>query len=192
MKPRLLPFSSCWTRWKSTTMCSLSTPIWMCRPTSWSASANASRDGLLVLGVDPGLADTGYGAVRRLNGRLALITCGTVKTPANLAEPQRLRVLAEQLRALLAELHPQAAAFEELFFSKNVRTAMAVGQARGVALLSAVEAGADVHDSTPNQVKLSVTGYGGATKGQMLKMVQSRSEERRVGKECRTGWSRCH
>ena len=125
-----------------------------------------SNDGLLVLGVDPGLADTGYGAVRRVNGRLAMIACGTLKTPANLSEPQRLR-------ALMTELHPQAAAFEELFFSKNVRTAMAVGQARGVALLSAVEAGADVHEYTPNQVKLSVTGYGGATKGQMLKMVQS-------------------
>src|SRR5258708_32025580 len=73
----------------------------------------------------------------------------------------------------MAELHPQGAAFEELFFSKNVRTAMAVGQARGVALLSAVEAGAEVHEYTPNQVKLSVTGYGGATKGQMLKMGQS-------------------
>ena len=132
-----------------------------------------SSDGLLVLGVDPGLANTGYGAVRRLNGRLSLITCGTLKTPANLAEPHRLRVLAENMRTLLAELHPQAAAFEQLFFSKNVQTAMAVGQARGVALLSAVEAGAEVHEYTPNQVKLSVTGYGGATKGQMLKMVQS-------------------
>jgi crossover junction endodeoxyribonuclease RuvC len=132
-----------------------------------------SNDGLLVLGVDPGLADTGYGAVRRVNGRLTMIACGTLKTPANLSEPQRLRILAEQLRALMADLHPQAAAFEELFFSKNVRTAMAVGQARGVALLSAVEAGADVHEYTPNQVKLSVTGYGAATKGQMLKMVQS-------------------
>jgi len=145
----------------------------MFRPTFWSESANASNDGLLVLGVDPGLADTGYGVVRRLNGRLALVTCGTLKTPSNLAEPQRLRSLAEQLRALLSEIRPQAAAFEELFFSKNVRTAMAVGQARGVALLSAVEAGADVHEYTPNQVKLSVTGYGAATKGQMLKMVQS-------------------
>jgi crossover junction endodeoxyribonuclease RuvC len=132
-----------------------------------------SSDGLLVLGVDPGLADTGYGAVRRVNGRLALIASGTLKTPANLAEPKRLQVLAEQLRSVLAELKPQAAAFEELFFSKNVRTAMAVGQARGVALLAAVEAGADVHEYTPNQVKLSLTGYGGATKGQMLKMVQS-------------------
>jgi crossover junction endodeoxyribonuclease RuvC len=132
-----------------------------------------SSDGLLVLGVDPGLADTGYGAVRRQTGRLSLITCGTLKTPANLSEPQRLRVLAEQLRGLLGELRPQAAAFEELFFSKNVRTAMAVGQARGVALVCAIEAGAEVHEYTPNQVKLSVTGYGGATKGQMLKMVQS-------------------
>jgi len=132
-----------------------------------------ASDGLLVLGIDPGLADTGYGAVRRQHGRLCLVTCGTVKTPSNISEPKRLGILAEQLRALMAELHPQAAAFEELFFSKNVRTAMAVGQARGVALLSAVEAGADVHEYTPNQVKLSVTGYGGATKGQMLKMVQS-------------------
>ena len=132
-----------------------------------------SNDGLLVLGVDPGLADTGYGAVRRVDGRLALITSGTLKTPANLSEPQRLQVLAEQLRSVLAELKPQAAAFEELFFSKNVRTAMAVGQARGVALLAAVEAGAAVHEYTPNQVKLSLTGYGGATKGQILKMVLS-------------------
>src|SRR2546427_10208030 len=131
------------------------------------------NDGLLVLGVDPGLADTGYGAVRRPNGRLFLVTCGTVKTPSNISEPKRLGLLAEQLRALMAELHPQAAAFEQLFFSKNVRTAMAVGQARGVALLSAVEAGAAGHEYTPNQVKLSVTGYGGAPKGQMLKMVQS-------------------
>lgn len=132
-----------------------------------------SSDGFLVLGIDPGLADTGFGAVRRQNGRLALVACGTVKTPANLTEAHRLHVLAEQLRALMAEFHPGAAAFEELFFSKNVRTAMAVGQARGVALLAAVEAGIDVHEYTPNQVKLSVTGYGGATKGQMLKMVQS-------------------
>src|SRR4030081_3676735 len=124
--------------------CSRSTPTWMSRPTSWNASANVSSvtpsDGLLVLGIDPGLADTGYGAVRRQNGRLTMITCGTLKTPANLSEPKRLALLAGQLRALIADLHPQAAAFEELFFSKNVRTAMAVGQARGVALLAAAEA----------------------------------------------------
>lgn len=132
-----------------------------------------SNDGLLVLGIDPGLADTGYGAVRRHTGRLSLITCGTVKTPANLTEPERLKLLAQQLRSLLAELRPQATAFEELFFSKNVRTAMSVGQARGVALVCAAESGAEVHEYSPSQVKLSVTGFGGATKGQMLKMVQS-------------------
>src|ERR1700726_701507 len=177
MSRRRPPSSSCSTPWKNTMTCSRSTRTWMSRRTSSSASANVFRpegtDGLLVLGVDPGLADTGYGAVRRQNGRLTLVTCGTVKTPANISEPKRLGILAAQLRALMAELRPQAAAFEELFFSKNVRTAMAVGQARGVALLSAVEAGAEVHEYTPNQVKLSVTGYGGATKGQMLKMVQS-------------------
>src|SRR5213082_1139019 len=159
--------------WKSTTTSSPFTRTSMFPPTLWSASASVSSDGLIVLGVDPGLADTGYGAVRRQTGRLSLITSGTLKTPANISEPERLGLLAAQMRALLSELRPQAAAFEELFFSKNVRTAMAVGQARGVALLSAVEAGAAVHEYTPNQVKLSVTGYGGATKGQMLKMVQS-------------------
>src|SRR6202022_3377313 len=137
--------SSCWTPWKSSTMCSPSTRTWMSRPMSWSASANVSSvtasDGLLVLGVDPGPADTGYGAGRRQSGRLTLVTCGTLKTPANLSEPKRLALLAGQLRALIAELHPQAAAFEELFFSKNVRTAMAVGQARGGALLCAVATG---------------------------------------------------
>jgi crossover junction endodeoxyribonuclease RuvC len=133
----------------------------------------SSHDGMLVLGVDPGLADTGYGAVRRVNGKLALVACGSLKTPASMPDPSRLRLLAEQMRRLLGDLHPEVAAFEELFFSRNVRSAMAVGQARGVALLSAVEAGARVHEYSPAQVKLSVTGYGGATKAQMLKMVQA-------------------
>src|SRR5260370_41448333 len=103
-----------------------------------------ASDGLLVLGVDPGLADTGYGAVRRQNGRLFLVTCGTVKTPANISEPKRLGILAEKLRALMAELRPQSATFEELFFSKNVRTAMAGGQTRSVALIYAVQIVLDV------------------------------------------------
>src|SRR4029077_10582820 len=132
MRRRRHQFSSCWTPWKNTTTCSRSTPTWMFRRTSWNASANVSivtiNDGLLVLGVDPGLADTGYGAVRRQNGRLFLVTCGDVKTPCNISEPTRPGITAGQLRALMAELRPQAAAFEELFFSKNVRTAMAVGQ----------------------------------------------------------------
>src|SRR6202030_593352 len=109
---------------KNTTTYSPSTRTWMCRRTSWNASANVSsvtiNDGLLVLGVDPGLADTRYGAVRRQHRRLTIVTCATLKTPANLSEPKRLAILARQLRALIAELHPQAAAFEELFFSKNV------------------------------------------------------------------------
>ena len=133
----------------------------------------SSRDGVMVMGIDPGLADTGYGAVRRFNGRLSLVSCGSLKTPASLSDPDRLRLLAEQTRRLFDDLHPEVAAFEELFFSKNVRSAMAVGQARGVALLCAVEAGARVHEYSPAQVKLSVTGYGGATKAQMLKMVQA-------------------
>jgi crossover junction endodeoxyribonuclease RuvC len=130
-------------------------------------------DAGLVLGIDPGIADTGYGAVRRHGSRLSMVACGTLKTAATRSDPERLHLLAQQLRQIFSDLKPQAAAFEELFFSKNVRSAMQVGQARGVSLLVAVEAGADVHEYSPAQVKLSVTGYGGATKAQMLKMVQA-------------------
>jgi len=130
-------------------------------------------EGTLVLGIDPGIADTGYGAVRRQGPRLTLVTTGSLKTPAALSDPERLLVLAEQMRALLAQLRPGVAAFEELFFSKNVRSAMAVGQARGVTLLMAAEAGVQIHEYSPAQIKLSLTGYGGATKAQMLKMVQA-------------------
>jgi crossover junction endodeoxyribonuclease RuvC len=112
-----------------------------------------------------------------------MVTCGSIKTPASMADPDRLRLLAEQIRVLLAELHPEVAAFEELFFSKNVRSAMAVGQARGVAILSAVEAGARVHEYSPAQVKLSVTGYGGATKAQMQKMVQAVLQTRNLPRQ---------
>ena len=98
---------------------------------------------------------------------------GALKTPATLANPERLHILAEQMRALMAQLRPEVAVFEELFFSKNVRSAMAVGQARGVAILLAIEAGARVHEYSPAQIKLSLTGYGGATKAQMMKMVQA-------------------
>lgn len=133
---------------------------------------SATRDGAVVLGIDPGLADTGYGAVGREAGRLVLVSSGSVTTPASLREPERLRLLAEQMRKLLSELSPEVVALEEVFFGRNVRTAMAVGQARGVVLLTAVEAGARIHEYAPAQVKLSVTGYGGATKAQMLKMVQ--------------------
>jgi len=128
---------------------------------------------VLVLGIDPGLADTGYGAVRRDGDRLLMVRSGTIKTPASLPDPDRLRVLAQELRGLMAQLQPEVVAVEELFFSKNVRTAMAVGQARGVAILMAIEGGARIHEYTPPQVKLSVTGFGGATKSQMLKMVQA-------------------
>ncbi len=127
----------------------------------------------MVLGIDPGIADTGYGVVRRSAGHLTLITCGALKTPASLPEAARLRLLAEQMRVLLGELRPQVAVFEELFFSKNVRSAMAVGQARGVAMLVSIEHGAEIQEYAPAQVKLSLTGYGGATKAQMLKMVQA-------------------
>ena len=130
-------------------------------------------DETLVLGIDPGIADTGYGAVRREGGRLRLVTSGALKTPAAMTNPERLRLLAEQMRALVRQVEPEVAAFEELYFSKNVRSAMAVGQARGVALLVAVEAGARIHEYSPAQIKLSLTGYGGATKAQMLKMVQA-------------------
>jgi crossover junction endodeoxyribonuclease RuvC len=124
-----------------------------------------------VLGIDPGVATMGYGLVRRVGSRLEAVSFGVMKTPAG--DPQARRLLA--LRAALSEvirLHrPDTVAVERLFFTSNAKTAMAVGQASGVALATAAEAGLEVSEYTPNEVKQSVVGYGGATKSQVQSMI---------------------
>jgi crossover junction endodeoxyribonuclease RuvC len=128
---------------------------------------------VFVLGVDPGLTRCGYGAVRRDGSRMRAEAAGVLSTPATSALPDRLGELQRNIRALLAELRPEAVAVERVFFQSNVRTAMSVGQASGVILAEAVNAGCAVVEYTPTQVKSSVTGSGSADKQQVQRMVQS-------------------
>ena len=124
-----------------------------------------------VLGIDPGFATTGYGVVERVAGVLRAVSFGAVRTPASLPPAGRLAYLRNALAEILAETHPGVVAIERLFFNSNVRTAMSVGQASGVALATAAEAGLEVVDYTPPEVKQSVVGVGNASKHQVQTMV---------------------
>ncbi len=125
-----------------------------------------------VLGIDPGTAITGYGVVEETGGELVLQTFGAIRTAAARPLPARLQAIYQKLRDLAHTWQPDAAAVEELFFSRNVRTAMSVGQARGVALLALADAGLPIAEYTPTEVKQAVTGYGTADKAQMQEMVR--------------------
>jgi len=125
-----------------------------------------------VLGLDPGLATTGWGVVVEESGKLALADFGAITTASGQPLANRLQELYRELMALIALQQPDVAAVEELFFSRNARTAFTVGQARGVALLALAHAGLAVHEYTPLQVKQAVVGYGQATKHQVQQMVR--------------------
>ena len=112
-----------------------------------------SKNENLVLGIDPGTAITGYGLVWGEGDNLRLVDYGTITTPSDESQPQRLQEIYRQLTALIQERQPTAAAVEKLFFSRNVRTALSVGQARGVALLAMANADLDIHEYTPLEVK---------------------------------------
>jgi crossover junction endodeoxyribonuclease RuvC len=128
-----------------------------------------------VLGIDPGLTRCGYAVVDgRGSSDVTAVALGVIRTPASDALPQRLAALRRELAALLAEFRPAAVAVEHVFFQVNVRTAMSVGQASGLALAEAAAAGCDVAQYTPNQVKDAIAGWGGATKEQVQRMVQAR------------------
>jgi crossover junction endodeoxyribonuclease RuvC len=127
---------------------------------------------MLVLGVDPGTAITGYGLVQEAEGQLQAVAYGAITTPSDWTMPQRLLKIYRDLTALIREYSPTEGAVEQLFFSRNVKTALAVGQARGVALLALAEGGLAVHEYTPLQVKQSVVGYGRAEKAQVQELVK--------------------
>ena len=124
-----------------------------------------------VLGIDPGVATMGYGVVERAGGKLAPVTYGVIRTSADETQARRLMTLRTALAGIMREHLPDVVALERLFFTTNVKTAMAVGQASGVALATAAEADLEVTDYTPNEVKQSVVGYGGASKAQVQAMV---------------------
>lgn len=128
---------------------------------------------MIVLGVDPGTATTGYGLVRESDGELEMVAFGAITTSAGEPMPVRLQAIYRGLRELIETHRPAAGAVEKLFFSKNVRTAMSVGQARGVALLALADAGLLAGEYTPLEIKQAVAGYGGADKHQVQHMVKT-------------------
>lgn len=129
---------------------------------------------MLVIGIDPGTATTGYGLVRENpDGSLEVVVYGAILTPPDMDMPQRLLELHHQLKEILLLHRPDSSAVEKLFFQRNVRTAIAVGQGRGVILLTLAQAGLPVGEYTPLEIKQSVVGYGGADKQQVQHMVRA-------------------
>ena len=128
---------------------------------------------MLSLGIDPGTASLGYGFVREQNdGSLEAVDFGIIRTRADKTMPERLEQIHQELKTLIDRNQPDRAGVEELFFARNVSTAITVAQARGVVLLTLQEAGLVIAEYKPNMVKQSVSGYGGAGKAQMQEMVR--------------------
>ena len=127
---------------------------------------------MIILGIDPGLATLGYGVIEADNNKRRMIQFGTLTTPAGQPMPQRLRAIFQGMNQLMDIYQPDDVAFEELFFSKNITTGMAVSAARGVALVAVVQRTDNLYEYTPMQIKQAVTGYGGADKHQVQQMVK--------------------
>ena len=127
---------------------------------------------MIILGIDPGLATLGYGVIESNGDRRRMIQYGTLTTPPREPMPQRLRAIFQGVNQLMDIYQPDDVAFEELFFSKNITTGMAVSMARGVALVAVAERTPNLYEYTPMQIKQAVTGYGGADKHQVQQMVR--------------------
>jgi len=127
---------------------------------------------MIVMGIDPGYAITGYGIVEKIGNNFKLIDYGAVTTDAGVDFPKRLDILYSGLTDIINKYNPEIIGMEELFFNKNIKTAIAVGQGRGVAVLAVQRAGKPLYEYTPLQVKQAVVGYGRAEKMQVQKMVQ--------------------
>ena len=126
---------------------------------------------MIILGIDPGLAIVGWGIVEYKSTRFRTVAYGSVQTPAGMKTEERLRLIYEGVCELIEKYHPDAMAIEELFFNTNVTTGIRVAEARGVVLLAAQQAGLEIQEYTPLQVKQAVVGYGRAEKKQVITMV---------------------
>lgn len=127
---------------------------------------------MIILGIDPGFAITGYGVLNYIGNQFKVMDFGVITTSADLPHPQRLLLLEKRLVDIIIEYKPETMSVEELFFNNNAKTALQVGQGRGIALLCAARAGIPVYEYTPIQVKQGVTGYGRATKIQIQQMIK--------------------
>lgn len=129
---------------------------------------------MIILGIDPGLATVGYGVVKKENSNITLVDFGIISTPAGMPLPKRLSIIFSDTQELINQYKPECVAFEELFFNKNIKTALTVAHARGVSVIAANNlVGSDnLYEYTPLQVKQAVCGYGRADKNQIQQMVK--------------------
>jgi crossover junction endodeoxyribonuclease RuvC len=128
---------------------------------------------MIILGVDPGTATTGYGLVKKEGAKYTLIDYGVILTPAKTELHDRLDTIFDELTEIIKEHNPDEVVVEELFFATNAKTAISVGQARGVILLAAKKQGKVIAEYTPLEVKMAITGYGQADKKQIQQMVKA-------------------
>ncbi|HET6622838.1 MAG TPA: crossover junction endodeoxyribonuclease RuvC [Candidatus Saccharimonadales bacterium] len=127
-----------------------------------------------IIGIDPGTGILGFGVIETLSsGKSKLIDAGVIRTPAHQADELRLETIYDELSGVIKQTKPEAMSVEKLFFARNVTTAMSVAQARGVVLLTGRQAGLDIAEYTPLQIKQAVTGYGQADKKQIQQMVKT-------------------
>lgn len=127
---------------------------------------------MVILGIDPGYATTGFGVLEQVRGTIRLLNYGTITTPAGVDFSRRLVMLYDDMNELLQTVKPDAVAVEELFFGHNVTTGIGVSHGRGVILLAVAQFGAPLFEYTPNQVKQAVVGYGSAEKRQVMDMTR--------------------
>ncbi|MDR3225909.1 MAG: crossover junction endodeoxyribonuclease RuvC [Clostridiales Family XIII bacterium] len=126
-----------------------------------------------IIGIDPGYAILGYGVVDMHRSKFTLVECGVLTTEKDTSMPERLKRIYAMLMDVIAEFEPGVAAVEELFFNSNAKTVIRVGEARGAAILACANAGLDVYEYTPLQIKQALTGYGRADKKQMQEIVRT-------------------
>lgn len=127
---------------------------------------------MVILGIDPGFAIVGFGVVGSEGGRQRLLSCGAITTPSKEPLPARLLQIENDMAQLFNAFHPDAMAIEELFFTNNITTGIGVAQARGVLLAAAERAGVPIYEYSPSAVKMAMTGYGKATKKQIMDMTK--------------------
>ena len=132
-----------------------------------------TKKNIIILGIDPGFADTGFGVIKKLGQKIEVLDYGSIKTVAGQAFELRLKYIYEQISSLIKNYQPDYFSIEQLFFYTNTTTAIKVGQARGVALLVAAQNKLPIYEYTPLQVKQALTGYGAADKNQVGQMVKN-------------------
>ena len=128
---------------------------------------------MVILGIDPGYAIVGYGLIEYIGNRFRVFDYGSIQTKAGVPTNERLKIVYDSMNEIIARHKPDAMAIEELFFNTNSKTAIVVAEARGIILLSAMNAGLEISEYTPLQVKQAVTGYGRADKNQVQQMTKA-------------------